>query len=410
MKSSLLVLVGLCACADPLLPPEDAGDDRPPAPLQPGHPEPAACEVGRLDAQTLVVTTTDFATGAVTVVDAAGTVRTDVAVGSPDAIPYPAPDGAAIVHRHGYDFVDMLQPGAWRSAGQHALEASDAASPNPHAIAFDEDGLGYVTLFGSSELLVFDPSASPGESVVETIQLSPFADDDGRPEASLTVRCGDTLWVGVQRLDVPGGYRRVDDDLLVAIDLDTRTPWDFDEESPGGQGLPLQGAWLRQVRASHQDSARVVLGLTSGIERIDLEAFESRWLVPPEAFAAAGIHHYLQPLAFDVGPQGRWAWVAAYVAADGDDVDCTVDPTPCFEQARLFEVDLLAEAPMLTPFGQPFQAVERTVERVSDTLWVGSREIGAPGLYTYDLTTHPPTLQGGPLSTGLPPYSITGLP
>lgn len=408
MKSHLLLFVGVCACADPLLAPEDTGESDPPAPLQPGIPEPEACDFGATNPSTLVVTTTDFATGAVTIVDADGTIRTDVAVGSPDAIPYPSPSGAAIVHRHGYDFVDLLDAGAWRSRGQHALEAQDAPSPNPHAIAFDEDGLGYVTLFGSSDLLVFDPSQPAGTSVLDTIDLSPFADDDGRPEASTAVRCGETLWVGVQRLDVPGGYTHVDEDMLVAVDLPTRVPWDFDPDTAGGQGVSLQGTWLRQLRPNGEAPA-AMYGLTTGIERIDLTGLESTWAVPPQAFAEVGATHHDQPLAFDVDDAGRWAWVAVYLPPEGTTADCASDPQPCFDHAALFEVDLLAETPTLVPFGLPFQAVDRTVQRTGDTLWVGSRETEAPGLYAYDLATHPPSLVGGPFATGLPPYSLIGV-
>lgn len=408
MKPHLLLFVSICACADPLLAPEDTGDSEPPAPLQPGLPEVAACDFGPLNPSTLVVTTTDFATGAVTIVEADGTVRKDVAIGSPDAIPYPAPSGAAIVHRHQHDFVDMLEPGSWRSRGQHALEAPDAPSPNPHAIAFDEDGLGYITLWGSADLLVFDPTAVPGEAVLGTIDLSPFADDDGRPEASTAVRCGETLWIGVQRLDVPGGYTHLAGDMLVAIDLPTRIPWDFDPNAAGGQGVSLQGTWLRQVRRGGEDSSSLY-GLTTGIEHIDLASFESTWAVPPEAFAAVGAKHHDQPLAFDVDASGRWAWVAVYLPAEGTSPDCESNPQPCFDHAGLFEVDLWADVPALVPFGAPFQAVDRTVQRIDETLWVGSREIGAAGLYTYDLTTHPPMLTGGPIATGLPPYSLIGL-
>jgi len=408
MKSHLLLFVGVCACADPLLAPQDPGDSEPPAPVQAGLPEPEACALGPANPSTLLVTTTDFATGAVTIVEADGTIRTDVAVGSPDAVPYPAPNGAAIVHRHQHDFVDMLAPGQWRSRGQYALETSDALSPNPHAIVFDDDGLGYITLFGSSELLVFDPGRVPSQAVIDAIDLSPFADDDGLPEASTAVRCGETLWVGVQRLDVPAGHIPVDEDMLVAVDLTTRVPWDFDPDTTGGQGLSLRGTGLRQLRP-HPEDPMSLYGLTTGIERIDLSNFESTWAVPPEAFAAVGAPHHLQPLAFDLDASGRWAWVAMFLAPQGSTPDCTTDWQLCQDHAQLFEVDLAADVPTLVPFGAPFSAVERTVQRIGETLWVGSRETGAPGLYTYDLTMHPPVLSGGPFPTGLPPYSMIGL-
>ena len=390
-----LLLLLLTACADPLLPGEH---ERPPAPLQPGVPEAAACALDA-PATTLVVTTTDLATGAVTVVDVAGMLRADVAVGSSDAIPYPGPDGPVIVHRHQLDFVDVLDPRTWRSRGQFALSTDDAASPNPQAIAFDEDGLGYVTLFASRLLLVLDPTAPPAEAVVETIDLSPFADADGVPEAGVAVRCGDTLWVGVQHIDVPAGYVSLGPDTLVAVALRTRLPWDFDPDAPEGQGLPMRGTWLKQL---HRDPAdpTALYGLTSGLERVDLARRETSWVVPPEAFAAVGAGSYLQPMAFELAPDGRWAWVAAYVSEDGDD----------FHHGQLFEIDLTDDSPTLVPFGEPFQALERPLARIGDTLWVGSRETEAPGLFSYDLTTHPPTRTAGPLATGLPPYSLTAVP
>ncbi|MBV1860656.1 MAG: hypothetical protein KUG77_19740 [Nannocystaceae bacterium] len=212
----------------------------------------------------------------------------------------------------------------------------------------------------------------------------------------------------MQRLDVPSLYTPVDHDMLVAVDLPTRIPWDFDPDTPGGQGIPLQGTLLRQLRG-HEGEPTALYGLTTGIERIDLSSFESTWAVPPEAFAAVGATHYLQPLAFDIDASGRWAWVAVYLPAEGTAPDCASDWQPCFDHARLFEVDLAADIPSLVPFGAPFSAVERTVQRVGDTLWVGSREIGAAGLYAYDLSTHPPDLTGGPYSTGLPPYSMIGV-
>lgn len=404
----LLVASSCCglACGDPLYPPSE-GSVPTEAPLQVGTPAPAPCRVGAEDPTSLVVTTTDFATGAITVVGPDGVVTPDVAVGSPDAIPYPAPGGVAVVHRFGYDFIDVLEDSSWRSLGQHALAAPDADSPNPHAVVFDDDGMGYVTLFGSASMLVFDPAAPPGEAVVDSIDLAPFADADGRPEASLEVRCGDTLWVSVERLDVPGGYRRTGEEMMVAIDLRSRVPYDFDADRAGGQGLPLQGAWLKQLRRDPAEPT-AVLGLTSGIERIDLGALHSEWLVGPEAFADAGIEHYQQPLSFDVDPTGQRIWIAAYLPAAP--TDCTRDPSECFDHAQLFEVDLTAAQPVLEPFGAPFEAVDRTLERVGDTLWVGSRQSDAPGLYRYDLTTQPPTLRDGPLSTGLAPYSITAVP
>lgn len=411
----LLLLVGLQtsgACADPLLEPPaniDEDDGSIVTPLLEGWPEPAPCALDPLDATTLLITTTDFATGALSVVDTrTDTVDNDVALGSPDAIPFADNGRIALVHRFGYDFIDFLTPGTWTSRGQHALSAQDTSSPNPHALVFDDEGLAYVTLFGSKDLLVMDPTLPVGSAVVDHIDLSAFADPDGTPEASQMLRCGDTLWVGVERLDRDNGFARTDGDQLIAIDLAQRTPYDLDLEVSGGQGLRLRGAWLKQIRRDPTDErGESLLALTSGIERIDLSFGDVQWAVSPEAFAAAGLQSELQPISFDVSADGTRAWVAGYGPADDLQVDCAADPGPCFEQARLFEVDLTAASPVLVEFHAGLQAVERAVQRVGDTLWVGSRQSDGPGLYTFDLTTTPPTLSDGPRSTGLPPYSLT---
>ncbi len=405
----------LLGCVDPLLEPTSGSsgahvtDTADTESFPTTWPQSTACALDPLDPSALLITTTDFSTGAVSVLDlASGEVQTDVELGTPDGIPYGFGGRAAIVHRFQYDYVDLLRPdGGWRSTGQHALTAPDAEAPNPHGIAFDDDGLAYVTLYGSRELLVLDPTRPPASSTLDRIDLSGFSDSDGRPETNLIVRCGDTLWVSIERLDVPGGYARVDTDQLVAIDLASRTPFDLDPSTPGPQGLSLQGAWLKQLRRDPTDpSGTVLLGLTTGIERIDLQTGEVEWLVPPSAFETVGIENHLLPLAFDVSADGSRAYLAAYGPAPGDDVDCAVDVGACFEQARLFEIDLQG-AGVPVPFHEGFQAVERTLELVDSTLWVGSRHTEGPGMYAFDTRTSPPTLTAGPLSTGLPPYSIT---
>ena len=405
----LLPVASVLACADPLSIPE--GDPAQPpasdAPLQPGLPTfSGACDLDDPAATTLLVTTTDFTTGAVTVVEPDGTVRPDLALGSTDAVPYPSPYGPLVVHRFTHDFVDVLDPSTWRSRSQHALTATDATSPNPHAIAFDAHGIGYLTLFGSAFLQRIDLQQAPGASGAGTIDLTPFADADGIPEASVAVRCGDTLWVGVQRLARMHGWDPVGQDQLVAVDLTTGVPWDFDPDLEGGQGLRLGGSGLGQLRRVPGDDA-ALYGLTAGIERIDLRQLQTAWALSPETLAEHGVHHSLQLMAFDVSDDGARAWIAAFLPADDDVSDCIDDPLDCFGHAQLFEADL--DADTLQPFGTPFEAKDRTVQHVADVLWVGSSAIDSPGLYRYDLGTTPPTLLDGPHDTGLPPYSIAAV-
>lgn len=414
-RSALLALgtLAAAACGDPLLDPGDGstGPDMAPAvePLR-GWPQlEAPCALDPAPTG-LLLTTTDFSTGALTHVDTTTrTVTPDVALGTPDAVPFWHAGRAYVVHRFQYDFVDVLRRDpSWSSMGQHDLADADVRAPNPQSIAFDADGLAYVPLFGPARIDVLDLTQPPGQSRVGAIDLSPIADADGSPEASLSVMCDQTLFVSAQRLDTEGGFIPVDHDILAAIDPTSGAVYDRDPDRDGTQGIELQGTWLKQLRRDPTDpEGLTLLGLTTGIERLDLRAGTSSWLVAPAAFETASIRHYQLPIAFDISSDGRVLVVAAYGPPPGDDVDCTADPGPCFDQARLFYAELDAPAPTLIPFADEFDAVERTLEIVGDEVWFGSRRSSAPGLFVFDLLTLPPVLLDGPLSTGLPPYAMT---
>jgi hypothetical protein len=369
------------------------------------------CSLGAEAPDGVLLTTTDFSTGAVTVVDArTREVMPDVALGTPDGIPYFAGGRALVVHRFQHDFVDVLDPArGFASVAQHALADDDTAAPNPRSVALGRDGLAYVPLFGPPRILVLDLSRPPGQSQIDAIDVSSFADEDCSPEASLAVACGDTMFVSLDRVATARGFVRAGGDALVAVDLAERTALDLDPDAEGAQGIETRGAWIKQLRLDPADPERVtLLALTDGIERIDLRDGAVSWAVTPEAFAAAGIVHYQLPLAFDVAD--GLAWVAAYAPAAGEMPDCSADPAPCFRQVRLFRVGLDGAVPQVPePFADGFDAAERTLEVIGDELWFGSSKKGAPGLWVFDLTTDPPGIADGPLATGLPPYSLTAI-
>jgi hypothetical protein len=370
----------------------------------------APCTLGVDAPDGLLVTTTDFSTGAVSVVDTTTrTVVSDVALGTPDGIPFFGDGRALVVHRFQYDFVDVLDPGrGFASVGQHALSVEGTGAPNPRGVALGSDGLAYVPLFDAPEILVLDLDRSPGQSIVDTIDVSPFADTDGSPEATNPIACGDTMFVSIDRIATDQGFARAGGEGLIAVDLAERTALDLDPDEDGAQGIPVQGRWIKQLRIDPADPDRLtLLALTEGIERIDLRDGTVSWAVPPDAFVAAGIAHYQLPLAFDV--EGSMAWLVAYAAIEGEP-DCAEDPAPCFEEARLYRVGLDGEAPTVPePFAYGIDAAERTLEVIGDELWFGSRKAGAPGLWVYDLTTDPPSVSDGPLGTGLPPFSLTAI-
>src|SRR5690606_547061 len=102
---------------------------------------------------------------------------------------------------------------------------------------------------------------------------------------------------------------------------------DLEPRTPGVDGLPLLGGWVRQLRRDPSDPhGRTLLGLSIGIERVELDTGRREWAVTPEVMAMAGIEGRLQPQAFDVDERGAVAYVAAY---DAD-----------FSQVQLYRVGL----------------------------------------------------------------------
>ncbi len=350
------------------------------------------CALDPPNPSALLLTTTDFATGAVSVVDlATGAITPDVALASTDAIPYALGDRAVIVNRYQFDYLDVLAPDqGWASLAEIALDDPSVPSTNPHAVAAGPDGTWFVTFFGLPAIAVLDPSAPPAQAWIDRISLAPVADADGNPEASFAIACGDVLLVSLGRLDDGAGFAPRGEDRMVAVDMTARALL------PGH--VPLLGSFLKQVRRDPTDpEGRHLLLLTTGIERLDPASGALSWAVPDTAFAAAGLDDRLLPQSFDVSADGTVAYLAAY--------------TPDFSEVRLYRVGLDGAAPAVPePFAGDLASVERTLELVGDTLWVGSTRAGARGLWRFDVSTDPPTVFDGPRTVGLPPYSLTTLP
>ncbi len=396
---TLLLSLGASACAlpdapppAPLIAPVD-GDEIPSGWRAPDGP----CRLDHAEPSALVLTTTDFATGSLAVVHLDDdSLEIDVAVGSSDAVPFAHGDEVVVVHRYQHDRLDVLDTADWSLGGQYGLPASVAPSSNPHAVTFGPDDLAYVTLFAEPSVRVLDLTQPPADAERARIDLSGFADDDGVPEASLAVTCGDLVLVTAQRLD-PDFVAHATDQLVV-VDPVLGEALDLEPGTPEPDGLPLLGEWVRQLRRDPADpDALTLLGLSRGIERIDLRSGRRSWAVSPERFADAEIDGRLQPQAFDVDDDGSLAYVAAY--------------DPDFSQVRLYRVGLDGASPTTPePFADGFDSVERTLELVGDRLWYGSTRAGAPGLWTFDTRTDPPSVLAGPLATGLPPYSMVAIP
>lgn len=349
-------------------------------------------------AKRLLLTTTDFATGAITLVDVATrNVTIDLAVGGTDAIPAWHDGLAMMLHRYGIDELQVLAPERdWATAANIPINAGCSPTPNPQSIVFDADGLGYVTTLDAPLLTVVDPRAVPAMAVIGTIDLRGIPEVDDNPDIGTSIACGSIVWVVAQRLD--DSFGRLGPDELFAVDTGAQALVDLDPSDAAVDGLRSGGEWVRQLRRDPKDpTGHSVLALSTGIERFSLAEGAVVWAVDPGRFDDAGIGDLLQPQSFAVSKDGSVAYVAAY--------------DENFSQVQLYTVGLDGNTPMIPEsFADGFDSVERTLERIGDELWFGSTRRSAPGLWVFDTTVAPPVLDAGPLYTGLPPFSMVAIP
>lgn len=380
-----LLLLPLLACA-----PSDAP---PPGGLELDLP----CDFGPESADALALITNNF-------VDPAGLARVDLAgpTLTPDLLPATtdtvlgaSADHLVMVHRYGTNRLDLVSRADWSLVGSAAVAAPGVAEPNPQGVVFDAEGLAYVPLFGAPAVQIYDFSRAPGDWLAGSVDLSPFADDDGSPEAGSALVCGRTLFVGIQRLV---DFMPVDRSYLVALDLDERAPIDLDPGAEGTQAIELLGPWPKQFRRDPGDPAgHTALVLTSGVERVDLTTATSTWAVPPERLAAAGLD------AFDLS--------SFVLAADGASIYLAATDGEYPAQA-VFHVGLGDAAPQ-TPVKiiAGLSSGDRMLERLGDTLWVGDAAADAPRVRAWDLAgAAPAEIEAGGLAAPSAPWTFIPLP
>ncbi|HVI02508.1 MAG TPA: hypothetical protein VM869_27565 [Enhygromyxa sp.] len=394
-----LALTLTLAC-ESTLPSEDDGP--PPlhqAELESGYPQlDGACRGPIVEPTHLVVTSTDFNTGAVGLVDiAARSVAPDLALASFDAVPIVADGRVFVLNRHGFDYVDELDPhAALALLHEFAITPASAEnSANPQALVIDPEGRGWLSLFGAGELqqIRFPTLAAAQPSATLALDLREFADDDAIPELGALIGCGSILFVSAARID-RASWTPVDETFLIPVRADDEPRlFDFDPEHAGADAVAEQADRVGSWRVDPADDRAIVV-LNSGLERIDLATGASEWLVPEELFADAG-YDRLQLSSFDHDADGR-IWVTA---ANAD-----------FDGFQLLRVDLDGLEPQLIVAVDGLQSVSGALEIVGHEAWFADTTIGASGLRVFDLAADPiAELPESPLAVGLPPMSLAPL-
>jgi len=394
---SFSILLGfiLAACGDDDPNSQPSDDDGGVTTPRMGYPEfDTACQGPAAEPTTLVVSATDFATGSVGRIEIASrTVEPDLALASTDIALAADEDRVFAINRFGFDNIDILDRSAGLTRlGGFSVEITEDRSANPHTLWVDDEDQAFVTMFGDTELQIWDLADPASPERAGSIDLSALADADGLPEMGQFVPCGDVAFVAIERLDPQ--FVQVDNTWLVPIYLPERQTYEFSDAAV--DGIPLLGVGMTRYRLDPSDpGGRSILVLNSGLERVDLTAGESEWVIADTAFASAGLVSQFQIRDFDLAADGTLYF--AFSSAD-------------FSEHSLWRASLAGEGADLEQIFTGLQTVNGNLEVVGDELWFADTTVGSSGLRVFDVGTDPVTeVAGSPWSVGLPPYGLLAL-
>jgi hypothetical protein len=348
------------------------------------QPQPPVPPCGRL-----LVLTSDFQTGSVSMVDAdsAFTTRRDVAAIHSDAVARVHDGLLYVVNRLGGDNIQIIDPAdGFRTVRQF----STGEGSNPHDIAVVASDRAYVSRNGRSSLLIVDPrdGSERGE-----ISLAAFADGDGNPDMDRLLYADPYLYVAIQRIDFGGmTYKPVPPSYLAVVDTRADTLVDMDSAIEGVQGIVLQG--LNPSAPMVADPERLVIYvpesgeygvLDGGIEMVDPAIGRSTGFLTRESDLGGDLLDFAIP---ENGPGYATISDASPVTSLVNFDRATGAKIATVHQSAGFELADIA----VTPCGQ---------------LVVCDRAYAAPGLRVFVATSGLPWPGvAQPISTGLPPFEI----
>jgi len=227
---------------------------------------PAACA----PAAGVLCVTSDLEVGALAVAEETGW-RDRLSSAWPDAIPRWVGDEAVVIGRGQADALRRYTDGCFAAP---VAEIPLPAGTNGHDLVAAA-GRWFVSAYELDGLLVLDPTSG---REVGRVDLTDWADADGRPEADQLVVDGDWVYVGVQALNRDDGWRAAGG-AVVAVDAHAAAPIDawsigpnpkvFDHPWETGALVVLTGTYelVRDGEGVDPDGALVVLQPETGVLR-----------------------------------------------------------------------------------------------------------------------------------------------
>lgn len=186
-------------------------------------PEPVTqCVAGlRLDVPLLVLESDLATASALARVDRDGCVteRSSVALGGDPSLAISR--GRFFVAIRDRSRIAEVDPsGPWLvEGGQFDVPPVEVVT-NPHDVAVASDGTLWVPRYNLTSLAILDADGA----LLDEIDLSTYADDDGTPEMESAIAIGDRVYVALERLSWTGTrYEAEHDSSIVALDVASRS-------------------------------------------------------------------------------------------------------------------------------------------------------------------------------------------
>ncbi len=266
------------------------------------------------------------------------------------------------------------------------LEFSVGAGSNPQDIAFVSENRAYVSRYESAWLYEVNPSTG---AILDSIDLSLFADADGIPEQSRMVLYDDRLFVQIQRIN-RSTWTPVPPSLLAVIDVNTNQIIDADGGTPGVQGIVLTGMNPTGEMVLDEEAGMIYVGEVGsyfvqdgGIDMVDADALAATGFLVPETELGGDIG------VFSFGGASGFATVS-------DD---------WFYMTRIVSFSIPGGSVTDTLYTTNGFIPDMECDTVTSQLFVADRKETAPGVHVFD-TGSGVKLNGSPINTGLPPADL----
>lgn len=335
------------------------------------------------------VTTTDFSTGSYSGIDPSDlSAYKDL----PSTTGIIGSDNSAVAfngkiyltNRFGSDNITALDTADLSVA---LNQFSTGTFSNPQDVAMVSDTKGYVSLLGSNDLLIIDPTdqTTPITGTISLAALLDPADTDGMVEAVSMAIVGNRLFIALQLLD---SFAAVRSGVLAVIDITTDSLVDTDPATAGIQGVTLTGQNPTFMKYDANLGKLVVtetgtyFANDGGIETVDATTFTAEGYVITEA-----------TLGGDAGDFVILSTRTGYVVTGG------FSPN----DVSIFDIPSKAKTGTL---GLNSPWIPSLALDASNRLFVPDRDTTTPGVRVFETTNNTEITTTAPIDVGLPPNKI----